>query len=271
MNERLYRSRDDRIIFGVAGGVAENFNLDPSLVRILWVILTPLTGGLLFVLYVVMAFVVPEEPEGAPWPGWGQPHHAAGPAATAGPGGMSGSGAASPSGSTAAFGSGVSATSAGPAPDPGTGAGPGPATPGDPSAAGHGTPVAQMPGFLPPSMAGASIPPAGTVPPAPPTPPWQPGGPPPGSGPGGPMDWRAQRRAVRDARRAARRAGRANGYEGSAGLIGGVVLVLIGGYFIARTYIPTLDLGRFWPVLLVAIGLVLLLGSVRHGDGPPHM
>jgi len=279
MNERLYRTRDDRIIFGVAGGVAENFNLDPSLVRILWVILTPLTGGLLFLLYVVMAFVVPEEPEGAPWPGWGQPHHAGGgPAAatgaTAGSPAMSGPSGAP--GSGGAFEAGVSASSAGPGSTPGpAGVGPptapGAPTSGNPSAAGHGTPVAQMPGFLPPSMAGAPNPSPGTVPPVPPIPAWQPGAPPPGSAPGGPVDWRAQRRADRQAHRAARRAARGNGYEGSAGVIGGVVLVLIGGYFIVRTYVPTLDLGRFWPILLVAIGLILLLGSIRRDGGPPHV
>ena len=44
MNDRLYRSRDDRIIAGVAGGVAERLGIDPSLVRILWVLLIIPTG-----------------------------------------------------------------------------------------------------------------------------------------------------------------------------------------------------------------------------------
>ena len=34
MRERLYRSRTDRMIFGVAGGMADWFDLDPSLVRL---------------------------------------------------------------------------------------------------------------------------------------------------------------------------------------------------------------------------------------------
>ena len=73
MNERLYRSRDDRIIAGVAGGVAERFRMDPSLVRIVWVILIPVTAGAALALYVVMAFVVPEEPPGdSRWSAWGQ-------------------------------------------------------------------------------------------------------------------------------------------------------------------------------------------------------
>jgi phage shock protein PspC (stress-responsive transcriptional regulator) len=44
VNDRLYRSRDERIFAGVAGGVAERFDLDPSLVR-RWVILMFVTGS----------------------------------------------------------------------------------------------------------------------------------------------------------------------------------------------------------------------------------
>ena len=62
MGTRLYRSRDDRMLAGVAGGLAEIWDADPSLVRILWAILVPLTGGIALVVYVVMAIVVPEEP-----------------------------------------------------------------------------------------------------------------------------------------------------------------------------------------------------------------
>ena len=62
MNERLYRARDDRFILGVAAGVADQLNVDPSLVRILWAILIIPTGGLALLLYIIMAFVVPEEP-----------------------------------------------------------------------------------------------------------------------------------------------------------------------------------------------------------------
>jgi phage shock protein C len=61
MNRRLFRSRDDRVLAGVAGGLAELWDVDPSLVRVVWVILVPLTGGFALLAYVVMAFVVPEE------------------------------------------------------------------------------------------------------------------------------------------------------------------------------------------------------------------
>ncbi len=68
MNERLYRSRDDRFIAGVAGGLADQLGLDPSLVRVTWVILAIVSGGLLALVYLVMMFVVPEEPDGADAP-----------------------------------------------------------------------------------------------------------------------------------------------------------------------------------------------------------
>ena len=63
MRDRLYRSRDDRVVFGVAGGVADWLDLDPSLVRIAFV-LAFVAGGFGLLLYIVMALVVPEEPLG---------------------------------------------------------------------------------------------------------------------------------------------------------------------------------------------------------------
>ncbi|TME11080.1 MAG: PspC domain-containing protein [Chloroflexi bacterium] len=65
MRERLYRSRSDRMLFGVAGGMAEWLDLDPSLVRIVWALLI-LAGGVGLLLYIVAAIVIPEEPLGAP-------------------------------------------------------------------------------------------------------------------------------------------------------------------------------------------------------------
>jgi phage shock protein PspC (stress-responsive transcriptional regulator) len=64
MNGRLYRSRDDRVISGVAAGLADQLGLDPSLVRVAWVILAIVSGGLLALVYLVMMLVVPEEPDG---------------------------------------------------------------------------------------------------------------------------------------------------------------------------------------------------------------
>ena len=66
MDDRLYRSVDDRMLAGVAGGVAERLDADPSIIRVVWALLIVLTGGLALVAYVVMAIVVPEAPMGEP-------------------------------------------------------------------------------------------------------------------------------------------------------------------------------------------------------------
>lgn len=80
MHERLYRSRDDRMIAGVAGGLAERLGTDPSLVRIVWALLIIATGGVALAVYVVMAIVVPNEEDlfppfanGAPYSPFGAP------------------------------------------------------------------------------------------------------------------------------------------------------------------------------------------------------
>jgi phage shock protein C len=49
------------MLAGVAAGVAETLDADPSMVRIIWALLAILTGGLAFVVYIVMAIVVPVE------------------------------------------------------------------------------------------------------------------------------------------------------------------------------------------------------------------
>ena len=64
MNRRLYRSRSDSMIGGVAAGLAAYLNSDPALVRIVWAILVVVTGGAALVVYIVAWIVVPEEPVG---------------------------------------------------------------------------------------------------------------------------------------------------------------------------------------------------------------
>ena len=83
MDDRLYRSRNDRMIAGVAGGLAEHYDLDPSLVRIGWALLILFTGGLFLLLYIVMVIVVPDEPwAGAPAAPTGTDGWAAAPASS---------------------------------------------------------------------------------------------------------------------------------------------------------------------------------------------
>jgi phage shock protein C len=102
---RLYRSRHDRQLAGVAAGMAEYLEVDPTLVRVLW-ILSAFLGGFTIVLYIILAFVVPLEPAAGPgsgpWqtagPAWGAPLTPAAGTETAGdePGSAGEPGAASP-------------------------------------------------------------------------------------------------------------------------------------------------------------------------------
>lgn len=61
MKKTLYKSRKDRFLFGVCGGLAEYFDVDPTLVRILTALLCTTGTGLL--LYIVAAIVMPERVE----------------------------------------------------------------------------------------------------------------------------------------------------------------------------------------------------------------
>lgn len=66
MNDRrLYRSRTDTMVGGVAAGLAAYLNTDPTLVRIGWAILAIITNGAGVLAYVVAWVLVPEEPAAA--------------------------------------------------------------------------------------------------------------------------------------------------------------------------------------------------------------
>ncbi len=198
MNGHLYRSVDDRMLAGVAGGLAELWDADPSLIRVGWVLLAILTGGIALVVYIVMAIVVPEEPLGMWAPG-------ASPAAAA----------------------------------------PAPVIPGW-VAPGAG-PVATDPATVATGAAPVATDPA-TVAPATATP------------------WfaRESRREARRAERAARRAARGDRRDGSAGIVIGGLLVVIGAAFFVRELIPSFDVDLVWPLLLIGLGVVLLVGSVTR-------
>ena len=170
MTDRLYRSRDDRILAGVAGGVAEMLDADPSLIRIVWALLVFLTGGIALIVYIVMAVVVPERPEGletGPAPG----------------------SSAAPPASPIEDGSWV-------APD--------------------GSRVA----LAPAAPAGA----------------------------------RARRRDRGDRTR--------------GGLVAGMLLILIGGFFLIRQFVPSIDLGFWWPTLAIAFGVLLVVLALLPSRDP---
>ena len=180
MGDRLYRSRSDRMLAGVAGGLAEMWGADPSLVRIVWALLVVLTGGVALVVYIVMAIVVPEG-EPTPWP------------PTAGsPGTPSAWDAAAPSSFT----------------DPLTGG------PLEPSATSGGWAAAPTPAARPPR--------------------------PPREG------------------------------NSSVPMLLGGLLILLGGFFLVREYLPQIDFDWFWPAMLIVLGVAILvtaLGRDRKGPG----
>jgi phage shock protein C len=75
--KRLYKSRTDRMIDGVCGGIAKYFNVDPTLVRIAWVLLA-LLGGSGILLYIIAMMVMPKEPYIIPNVGTADPMTTAG-------------------------------------------------------------------------------------------------------------------------------------------------------------------------------------------------
>ncbi len=172
---RLFRSRSERVLGGVAGGVAEYLDLDPALVRVAWAILILATGGAFLVLYVIMWIVVPEAPPGTE------------------------------SGRTwAPGGAPVSATDAPDATDaPGANEAGAPSA--DPGAA-QASSIAQ--------------------------------------------DWRARR-------------GERRGGSGGGALVFGSLLILVGAWLLARNYFPLLDADRIWPIAVILLGVLLLVGALR--------
>jgi len=153
VRKRLYRSRTDRMLFGVAGGFAEWLDVDPAVVRIVWALLV-LAGGAGFLLYIVAAIVIPEAPLG----------------------GMAE--AASEGGDPAAGPTGAAASSA--APNVMTG----------------GRSVARA--------------------------------------------------------------------EGQGAIIFGVILLVVGAWFLVKNYIPSFDDRFVWPSILVVIGIFLIAGAMRR-------
>jgi len=163
VTDRLYRSTDDRMLAGVAGGVAETLDADPSLIRIVWALLVVLTGGVALIVYVGMAIVVPERPPGMPI---GRPEAFA-------------------------------------------------------DASEPGTPVPEGAWRAPD---GSAVPMATSA-----------------TGP-------ARRRDQSDRTR--------------GGLIAGFLLILLGGFFLARQLLPSIDWGLWWPVVAIAAGVVLVFAAL---------
>ena len=61
MEKKLYKSETTKMLAGVCGGIAEYFNIDPTLVRLGWVVFCAL-GGSGLLAYIIMAIIMPSRP-----------------------------------------------------------------------------------------------------------------------------------------------------------------------------------------------------------------
>lgn len=66
---RLYRSVRERKLAGICGGMAEYLGIDPTLVRVIWILAALFSFGIVILLYLVLIFVIPSEDELPPRPG----------------------------------------------------------------------------------------------------------------------------------------------------------------------------------------------------------
>ena len=62
--KKLYRSTKNRMLAGVCGGIAEYFELDPTIIRVLFVLVSVFAGGGILV-YIILWLLIPQEPEAA--------------------------------------------------------------------------------------------------------------------------------------------------------------------------------------------------------------
>jgi phage shock protein C len=61
--KRLYRSRKEQILGGVCGGLGEHIDVDPSIIRLVWVIATLLSLGTGIIVYLAAWIIIPESPD----------------------------------------------------------------------------------------------------------------------------------------------------------------------------------------------------------------
>ena len=61
MEKKLYKSNQNKMIDGVCGGIAENFGIDPTVVRLIWALFS-LMGGSGILAYIIAAIIIPRSP-----------------------------------------------------------------------------------------------------------------------------------------------------------------------------------------------------------------
>ena len=62
MNKKLYKSNQNKMVDGVCGGIAEYLGIDPTVVRLCWVLFCAL-GGSGLLAYIIAAIIIPRSPE----------------------------------------------------------------------------------------------------------------------------------------------------------------------------------------------------------------
>ena len=62
MEKRRYKSNKNKVLCGVCGGIAEYFHVDPTLVRLGWIVFCAL-GGSGLLAYIIAAVIIPNDPE----------------------------------------------------------------------------------------------------------------------------------------------------------------------------------------------------------------
>lgn len=60
-NKKLYRSSNNKMLAGVCGGIGEYFNIDPTVIRLLWAVLACSSTGIF--IYILAAIIIPLEPQ----------------------------------------------------------------------------------------------------------------------------------------------------------------------------------------------------------------
>jgi len=61
MEKQLFKSSNNRVCCGVCGGIGEYFRIDPTVIRLIWVILTFSSFGTGLLVYIISAIIIPEQ------------------------------------------------------------------------------------------------------------------------------------------------------------------------------------------------------------------
>jgi len=67
--KRLYRSKKEQMLGGICGGLAEYIDVDPSIIRLICVVLIVISWGLFLLVYIAAWIIIPESPEESTWQG----------------------------------------------------------------------------------------------------------------------------------------------------------------------------------------------------------